>query len=104
MDLGLFARRITKSMSMLWDFLESQLVWKLLLRIFANYIPPSIYTWGMVVWISLVPYDVKSLDHTFRTCFRTVCVVPLVTVRFLGRKEGDATSMGTIGHYYHMLH
>ena len=58
-----------KSMSILWDFLESQLVWKLLLRIFANYFPPLIFTWGMVVWTSLVcvvfQYDAESLGHAF---------------------------------------
>ena len=68
-----------KSMSILWDFLESQLVWKLLLRIFANYFPPLIFTWGMVVWTSLVHslfhHYVESLDHAFLTCFGMILCI-----------------------------
>ena len=40
----------------LWDCIESQLVWQHLLRIFANYFPPLVFTWGMEVWTSLGHY------------------------------------------------
>ena len=38
----------------LWDCIESQLVWQHLLRLFVNYFPPSVFTWHMVGWMSLV--------------------------------------------------
>ena len=70
----------------LWDCLESQLIWKRLLRLFANYFPPSLFTLGIVVWPSLghyvFHYDVESLDHAFRTCSGMVHVLPLVTSVF----------------------
>ena len=56
----------------------------------ANYIPHSIFTWGMVVWTSLVYfvfyYDVQSLDHAFNACYGTIQVVRLVTMEFLRRR------------------
>ena len=70
----------------LWACLKSQFVWKRLVRIFANYFPPSLFTLGIVVWPSLghyvFHYDVESLDHAFRTCSGMVHVLPLVTSVF----------------------
>ena len=76
----------------LWDQLESQLLWKCLLWIFANYFSHSIFTWGVVVWISFVYfvfyYDVQSRDHALSTCCGKIRVVRLVRMEFLGtRKE-----------------
>ena len=65
-----------------WGRIESQLVWQRHFRILAIYFPLSIFTWGMVVWISLVHfifhYDVKSMDHGFHTKYGSVRVLPLV--------------------------
>ena len=76
----------------LWDCIESQLVWQRLHRIFANYIPPLVFTWDMVVWTLLVSsifhYDAKSMDHGFHTNSRSVHVLLLVQMQFFGiRKE-----------------
>ena len=40
----------------LWECIESQLVWQHLRRIFANYFPPLVFTWGTVIWTSLDCY------------------------------------------------
>ena len=76
----------------LWDYIESQLVWKRLLTIFAYYLPPSAFTWGMVVWTSFVRsifhYNAESMDHGFHTNFISVHVLSLVSFQRLGiRKE-----------------
>ena len=71
--------------------LESQLIWKRELRIFANYFQLSLFIWGIVVWPSLVCFVfhwyVESLNHAFNTCFEIVCVVPFVTLQFIGRNK-----------------
>ena len=76
----------------LWECIESQLIWQRLLRIFANYFSPLVFTWGMVVWTSLVRdvfhYDNESMDHGFCTKFGRVHKVPLLSLQFTGiRKE-----------------
>ena len=76
----------------LWDCIESQLVWQCLLRIFANYFPPLLFTWGMVVWMSLVyyafHYDTESMDHGFYIKAGSVRALPLLSLQFSGtRKE-----------------
>ena len=66
---------------------------KCLLIIFANYIPQSLFTSGMVVWTPLVCYvlyyNVESLDQAFNTCYEIVSVVLIGIVHFW--EEENAT-------------
>ena len=76
----------------LWECIESQQTWQQLLRIFANYFPPLVFTWGMVVWTSLVRdvfhYDNESMDHGFYTKYGSVHTLSLLSLQFSGvRKE-----------------
>ena len=89
-----------------WDWLQTQLVWKHQLIIFANYFLPSLFTSDMVVWTSLVrsilPYDVEFLNHAFNNNFRTINVFPLVAMHFLGRRR--CNHYGFTESYHHILH
>ena len=76
----------------LWECIESQQIWQRLRRIFANYFFPLVFTWGMVVWTSLVRdtfhYDTESMNHGFYSKYGNVHTLPLLSLRFLGvRKE-----------------
>ena len=57
-------------------------VWQRLLRIFANYFLPLVFTWGMVVWTSLVRdvfhYDNESMNHGFYTIYGSVHTLQLL--------------------------
>ena len=53
----------------------------------ANYFPPSIFIWGIVVWTSLVrsifQSDAECMDHGFHTKSGIVCALPLVSMQLL---------------------
>ena len=76
----------------LWECIDSQQIWQRLLRIFANYFPPLVLTWGMVVWTSLARdvfhYGIESMDHGFYTKNGSVRTLSLMSLQFSGvRKE-----------------
>ena len=68
------------------------------LRIFANYFPPLVFTWAMVVWTSLVQYvfhyEAETMDRGFYTNYGSVrCTTIIVSIVFRDN-EGNPTSMG----------
>ena len=63
-----------------------KVIWQRLLRIFANYFTPLVFTWGMVVWTSLARdefhYDTESMDHGFYTKNGSLRTLPLMSLQF----------------------
>ena len=68
-----------------------------LLRLFANYFLPLVFTLGMVVWTSLVRYafhyNAEIMDHGFCTKFGSVRTTITISAVF-GEKEGNPINMG----------
>ena len=67
-------------------------------RKFANYFPPLVFTWAMVVWTSLVQYvfhyEAETMDRGFYTNYGSVrCTTIIVSIVFRDN-EGNPTSMG----------